>query len=160
MKVKHIVLAVLMFLGAGYVLAGPEGSVPKADTDQIAPASYYGVDYSTSVFSNTFTTVTSQGEAYSMGPIRFYGITFSTGLATDFVDVFDSTSVLNNGSAIMRMYNVTNTTAAVVGGMIASGFASPGPPGIPIRFKRGIIFRPSVATYNSITVYYWKETRQ
>ena len=148
---KFIIAAAVLLASVGSAMAvSGQVSVPSANTNQAAPIGYGGTKYATSTFSSEFTTAC----APCTGVV--YGVIFSSGLAThtEFVDIWDSTTVLNTGGATgnarMRIYNLSNSTSTQLG----AGFNGPT---YPVRFSRGIIFKPGVATFNSIMLQYWAE---
>ena len=156
---KYILTALFILSMSAISFAGGElRSTPRGDPQALATADYGGVDYATAAFSSDFTTCTYLSTQTSIPSAQgvFYGIMFSSGVlgALDFVDVFDSTSVLTRSAVIVRLYNTASTTGSVVNNGSYVGFA--GPPK-PIRFRNGLIFKASVATYNMITGLFYKE---
>lgn len=145
---------------------GPTVGTPRGGPQALASADYGGVWYSTFAFgvSGTgvnFSTVVIPTNFDRKTAITgvFYGVIFSSGLAGayDFVDVFDSTSAdrATREGAIMRLYNVAGSTnTSFANATSASGFS--GPPK-PVRFVKGLLIKPSVSTYNSITTLYYRE---
>jgi len=124
------------------------GSPKHATGVALQTADYGGFDISTSVTSATHSTATLHIGNSSTGPGGsgvFAGVIFSessTG-AQEYIEVFDSSVTLNaSNSLIARIYNVEGSTKGFVG------------PKYPIRFKNGLIWKPSVATYDIITVLY------
>ena len=154
MKKIHILTALIMLGIAGYVVAGELRSTPHGDHPQaLATADYGGVYVSTdAVFKIGVSTVVQNASGV------FYGVMFSSGNigALDFVDVFDSTDTRILDGAQMRLYNINGSTMSSTGssGNGAAGFS--GPPK-PTRFNKGLLIRPNVATYNLISVLYYKE---
>ena len=157
MKKLALIAAVLM---SGAMAYAETFKHPAAD--QAVPASIYygGVKYSTSDFSAILTTVTFS-TVTAVGDFIVYGVDFTTGACgpASFVDVFDSTgahSIHNIASqrASFRWYNVNGSTDATGGDTsVCSGFSGPK---YPVRFNRGLFFRPSGAGYNGIKLYWWK----
>lgn len=160
MKKVLMAAAVMLF---GYALAhagdGTLYGVPRGGPQNLATADYGGVDYATAAFSANMTTVTYFNTTTSRPSAAgvFYGVMFTSGstAAYDFVDVWDSTNATTAllQSPITRIYNVNGSTGNAGTAFALSGFN--GPPK-PIRFKQGLLFRASVATYNMITVLFQK----
>lgn len=149
MKKLMFVSALFVALSMSIAEADPLRKTPRGESEALATADYGGVDISTSRFSASHATVTLTGRGV------VYGAFFSSGAATDFdfVDVYDATATIVSANFhIARFYNVENTTSATTS--TALGFS--GPPR-PIRFNRGLIWKPSVATYNVITLHFYKE---
>ena len=154
MKIKTLLIAAVGVLFAGFCYAGIAVVVPAADTAQQADVNYGGVDQSTSAFNVLHTTAT-------IGESLFYGVNFSTGASSDFVDVWDSTGVPSGGGSpgianltAQRFYNVNATTGSATSpGITGAGFNGPK---YPVKMYRGIVWKPSSAAYNSIILYYWK----
>lgn len=170
MKKFKVLLATAVMLTAWSIAKagdGPLVGTPRGGPQALASADYGGVWYSTFAFGVSGTGVNFSTVVIPTNLDRkttvtgvFYGVMFSSGNlgAYDFVDVFDSTSSdrATKEGAIMRLYNVNGSTATVgvsgVGGV--SGFA--GPPK-PVRFVKGLLIKPGVSTYNSITTLYYRE---
>jgi hypothetical protein len=156
MKISKVFIAATVIgLFVGKVFAGVTYPVPAADTAQQADVNYGGVDYSTSAFNVRHVTA-------AVTPCIFYGVQFSSGSisALDFVDVWDSTSVAGTLGTLttvpQRIYNVIGSTTTGPGANLngaGTGFIGPR---FPVRMKYGIVWRPSVATYNSIFLYLYK----
>lgn len=149
MKRLFLILA-FIFTGVGIGYCGVFG-VPYDQTgNTLQDADYGGFDVSTAAFSTSFTTITLNGRGIVTN------VLFSTGNATalDFVDIFDSTAVITTPSnqRIARIYNIENSTGSAIVGSGPSVLNR-----TPIRFKRGCIWQASVATYNLITVIFYKE---
>lgn len=173
---KKILLAmsvVMAGLCAKAFAVGPQWGVPEGDSQQIIQtADYGGVQYATSAFSANVTTVTLLSTPSSTDTVRgrsvVYGVIFSSGVCgADFVDVYDATTtvtLVNRGSATnadfqptARFYNVSgSTSSSVAQNSACSGESGPKR---PLRFKNGLLFKPSTNAYNMITLEYWKEER-
>ena len=154
---KYILTALFVLSLSAVSFAGGESrSTPRGDPQALATADYGGVDYATAAFSSDFTTATYLSTQTSIPSAQgvFYGVIFSSGRADayDFVDVFDATCTLTRVAAFVRLYNVAGATTTT--SLANSGFS--GPPK-PIRFRSGLIFKASVATYNMITGLFYKE---
>lgn len=154
---KLLIATAVMVSMAAVVMAGPTVRTPIADNPQgLITADYGGVDYSTGAFtSNAVTATLVLNSGYAQGV--FYGVLFSTGDLTDYVDVYDSTSsnLIGGGAHIARLYNVARSSNVTgVYSTVASGESGPRR---PIRFKRGLIWKASSASYNMITVLFYKE---
>lgn len=149
MKTKSLIIAAVSLMLAGTLYAGETFTVPSADAVQQADINYGGVNYATSVFTAEYATA-------ALDASTLYGVLFSSGASSEFVDVWDSTSAERVSTlklATQRLYNVNATTAAS-SALAGSGFSGPK---YPVRMKRGILFKPSVATFNSIILYFWKQ---
>ena len=157
---KKYLLTASIMLATAMVYAGPLRDTPVGPAGALATADYGGVLYSTNAFGpvvvNTgvnSTTACITAANFACHGV-FYGVIFSTGDTSNFVDVFDSTSTdagVRQG-AIVRLFNVNASTGGV--GAFAAGFS--GVPK-PIRFSEGLIVRPNVATLNSVTTLYSQE---
>ena len=170
---KFIIAAAILVCGiTGVSTAKDLWNIPEAANAQaLATSDYGGVDIATSNFSNLVTTVVAggssagpnSGDSRFDGNCRLYGVTFSTGLSSDFVQFYDTGSWLpgSQGGAsteTIRLFNMANSTGNSVnnGGLaIYSGYVPVGPR--PVRFKYGLLFRSSTNAYNSIIVHYYKE---
>ena len=154
---KYLLTAAVMLAGLGIALA-EQWETPTGPPQALATADYGGVEVSTSQFSASITTAVSSG--YGV----FYGCDWSTGPivgysnASDFIDVFDSTSppvntAQRNSWRLAIIYNTgggMNFSTAI--STVAAGFT--GPPQ-PKRFRRGLYFQPSVDDYNIIGCHYY-----
>lgn len=147
---KLVLVAAVMFVGG--LLRAEMWNAPSANTQQAISIDYGGTKYSTSVFSSGLTTA-------AVGPSVVLGVYFSTGNQFDpaqFVDVWDSTGGHPNfllTQATLRVYN----NGAFSTGISTMGGGTQGPR-YPIRFNKGIIWKPNVNTYNSIMLQYWNES--
>lgn len=167
---KKLLMTAAVMLGALAVAQadGPLFSSPRGGPQSLAGADYGGVFVSTCLFCGTNAAVNFSSVAIpnltadARTAIKgvFYGVIFSSGLSslTDFVDVFDATSTVSavgssGTGAMVRLYNVANSTSPNMGGG-ASGFS--GPPK-PLRFNKGLIIKPSNSNYNTITTLYYRE---
>jgi len=152
MKKLYVLTAFVMLAMAGISVAGELRQTPHGDHPQaLATADYGGVYYSTALFGPLSGTGISVTTVCAPCTGVFYGFMFSSGAAgaLDFVDVFDATSTVNTkqaGSIISRIYNQNGSTSTAAGS--TQGFT--GPPK-PIRFNKGLMYKPSVGTYNVIT---------
>lgn len=168
MKKVFLTAAVLLLAGVGVLLAGGEMvSTPRGDAQSLATADYGGVYVSTLAFGVSGTGVQFATACISsdFNPTQnycsgvFYGVQWSSGNAGsyDFVDVYDSTSADTALSRLItRIYNVNGSTATAGSNNVSAASGFSGPPK-PIRFSRGLIWRPSVSTYNMIGVLYYKQ---
>lgn len=165
---KKFLLTAAVMLAAGVSIAFSETlSVPTGHEDSLATADYGGVFWSTYtanfLVSGTgvhYATVTAPGlfgvpltKNQTNGiPGVFYGFQFSTGTNADFADVYDSTSsdVGKNTFPMARIYNVGSSTGGT--GAWASGFSGPSK---PLRFYKGLIYRPSRADLNSLSALFY-----
>ena len=128
----------------------------------------YGQPGSYQAFATTFTNFPQGTYGYYASTTvpnlktawRVYGAYFSTGScgANDFIDVFTSTGGMSsvNTSAPLRYYNTQGSTATV-GNTNATSCSGFNWTRWPIRLYGNLYFRPSVATYNSVGLLYWKE---
>lgn len=147
---KKVLLATaVMLLGWSLSLKAEMWKTPHSDSMQgLATADYGGVQYSTAAFWTGFATCTIVGRGV------FYGVIFTTGSTSDFVDVYDATSTYVAGFSgpFTRLYNVNTSSGGP--GAFAAGFSGPVK---PVRFVRGLFFKPSTAIYNLITGLYYCE---
>ena len=158
---KYLLIAALVMLGTS-VSHAEQRDTPTGPLQALATADYGGVMYATAAFGPLSGTGVAVTTVVPSGQGVFYGVLFSTGPGSTpaFVDVFDSTFSPTqfsdeSGMRMARLYNLRDSTAALAGEFLTtSGFT--GPPW-PIQFKRGLLFRPSVATFNCITVLYYKK---
>lgn len=170
---KKFILAISVIVGLTMkaFATGPQWSVPEGDSQQMIQfADYGGVQIATSAFSLNLTTVTILSAPSSTDTVRgrsvVHGVIFSTGNCGDFVDVYDATSTVvlfNQGSPTVagfqptaRFYNVSNSTSASSSAGVCSGESGPKR---PIRMSKGLLFKPSSAAYNIISLEYWKEEK-
>ena len=162
---KYLLTALFMLSLAGFASAsGQQRASPRGEQNALATADYGGIDYATSAFSAAMTTACNTSGDGNVGWCQgvFYGLWFTSGSVTamDFVDVFDSTftpSTLGlQNVQVARLYNIFGATNTLVAANqnTASGFS--GVPR-PIRFNQGLMIKASVATYNIITILYYKE---
>ena len=153
---KKLLLTALMLLSGLAVVnaGGPLYNSPRGDNQALATADYGGYNVSTAAFSLNFTTACIPCSGV------FGGIVWSSGnLASyDFVDVYDASTTYNanTAGALVRLYNVAGSTANNNNGASALTAASGwnGTPK-PLRFNRGLIFKPNVSTYNLIDALWW-----
>jgi len=137
---KPLFIAALLLGSVAFVQSEMVNS-PTGPSQALATADYGGVDYSTSAFHTSHTTVTAKRSLV-------YGAVFSSGTVTDYVEVWDATSTVNTlGVSPIRFYNVSGSSSPATPGGITSGFSGLDK---PVRFKKGIIWRASSAAYNSI----------
>lgn len=170
MKKYLLATAVMFCIGASLVRADRR-LTPTSEANALITADYGGVDYSTYTISflisgtgvhygtATFPgltgvpTPTGTNPANGVGGV-FYGVLFPTGTNVDFVDVWDSTSAditktLSVGSQI-RLYNVNTSSGGP--GAFAGGFSGPIK---PIRFNKGLIYRPSRADFPTLNLLFY-----
>ena len=145
MNKKLFVLTAIMTMAYGFVNAEMY-NVPSANTSQPADVNYGGVKVSTSSFTAGYSSV-----AFSAGIV--YGANFSVGSTTDYIEVWDSSSVATAVGYSYRIYNLANSTNGSTSGTLATGFTSTG---YPRRHKAGIIAKPSSRTFLSLDLLYWK----
>lgn len=150
---KYMIVAAAVFMTAVAKVSSEQFKVPEANTGQaVYSADYGGTKYSTTVFSLAIVTG-------SFSPCVFQSVFFSSGLATDFVDVYDSTSArdaINGIAPTFRVYNNFNLALTTMGVISPSLGGSSGPK-YPIRLNRGLMWKPNSAGYNNISVLYWRE---
>lgn len=167
MKKLLLATAVMFCVSVGIVRADRR-LVPTAESpNALATADYGGVDYSTysinflvsgtgvhygTATSPGFNGVPSNANLTSGIAGVFYGIQYGSGTTADFTDVYDSTSsdVGKNTFPIARVYNVAASSGGI--GAFASGFSGPAK---PIRFSKGLIYKPSRADFNSLNVLFY-----
>ena len=155
MKKLLLATAVMFCIGVSLVQADRR-LTPTGEVNSLATADYGGVDFST---YTTNLLVSGAGVGYGTATIAntsgvFYGILYSSGSTFDFTDVFDSTSsdnAKNQPNSGWRIYNVAQSTGGV--GAYAAGFS-----GLvkPVRFNKGLIYRPSRADFNSLNILYYQ----
>lgn len=128
----------------------PEGNAQPAFMD------YGGTKYSTGNFTVSHITATVR-------PAVLQAVYFSSGNAGayDFVDVWDATCTLRaerdygTTAPTIRLYNLSGSTSTgVAGNSITAGSSFPR---YPIRMRKGIIWKPSSNSYNSLLLQYWQE---
>lgn len=144
---KFIIAAAVMGLMCGVSEAKNLFEVPAANTSQPAPIGYGGVLIATSTFNGNFSTVTT-------GECLMYGVTFSSGSSTDFVQLF-STGTLGAGVETIRLYNIASSTQGAGAPGISAGYVRVGDN--PIRARFGCGFRVSTSFYNSVILHYMKD---
>ena len=148
---KLFTFTAIMVCLAGSKVFGEMFSVPEGNTSQPAFMDYGGTKYSTGNFAVTHITAT-----VSPGAV-IQGVHFSSGNAGayDFVDIWDATTVLNSNSyPTLRIYNLEGSTSTgVAGNSVVAGSSGPR---YPVRFKKGVIWKPSVSSYNSLLLQYWQ----
>lgn len=145
---KKLLFAAITVCLAGSMVSAKMFKVPSANTDQPALIDYGGTEYSTGPI-NTIGTAHSTA---SVSPCVFQSVYFSSaaiaGQAYDYVEIWDSTSVVNTAGAVsFRVYNTAGSTSVAVGSSN---------PTYPIRMRKGLIWRPSVASYNQILIQLFK----
>ena len=164
---KNVLLTAFVMLTMSAFAKAELLNIPRGGPQALATADYGGFHYSTwtintlaSAASTHYSTVTTPGNngvpaaANQTNGISgvFLGMQYSSGTTADFTDVYDSTSAdagIQRGP-IARVYNVGSSTGGV--GAFASGFSGPIK---PIRFSRGLIFRPSRADFNSLNALFY-----
>lgn len=153
MKKYILTAAVMLSMSAIALASGELRATPRGEPQALATADYGGVSIATQVW-NTGAAGTGFSTA-TIGSGVWYGMIFSTGTNSDFVDVYDSTSSdrAQIEGAITRLYNVNASTGGQ-GAYPTAGFS--GPPK-PIRFGKGIIYRPSRGDINRIDTLYYRE---
>ena len=153
---KLFTFTAIMVCLAGSKVFGEMFSVPEGNTSQPAFMDYGGTKYSTGQSLSESPAVIHT--TASVGPCVFQNVIFSSSAigSYDFVQIWDSSSTFNLSSAAsFRFFNTGGSTATVnANTYAASGDAGPR---YPIRMKKGLIWRPSVNTYNSIAVQFWKQ---
>lgn len=152
---KRLLIAAAVFVSVIGISEAKMFHVPSANTVQPAPIGYGGVSVATSNFSASFTTMTT-------GPCVFYGVTFSSGKTSDFVQFYSTGTFSWSGQGAgstetIRLYNLAASTGGVnvSASYQSAGFAPVGPH--PIRSKHGCGFRASVSDYNSIIGHFLAE---
>lgn len=155
---KKFALTAAMLLGSlAVVHAGELRQTPRGEPQALASADYGGISFATSAFSTAMTTICVPTSAFPSCAGIVYGVWFSTGdiyPAPGFVDIFDSSDTRLANAGGDKSIRIYNQGVFAFSSMTLSGFN--GPPK-PIRFSKGIIFRPSVAAYNQINILYWLE---
>lgn len=164
---KLLIATAVMFLAGATLVRADRRLTPSGELNALATADYGGVDYSTFTMnaqaSGTgigYGSATVQGlngvpqnlsQANGINGV-FYGINYSSGATSDFVDVWDSTSSDNTKlrTADWRIYSVAASSGGV--GAFSSGFS--GFPK-PVRFNKGLIYRPSRADFNSLNLFFY-----
>jgi hypothetical protein len=166
---KFIIATAVMFCAGVVAVHADRRLVPTGEASSLATTDYGGVDYSTwtinmlvsgaGVGYGTATFNGANGVPFnSFGTLYpyvggvFYGAFFSSGTTNDFVDVWDSSSsdITKLKSPDFRIYNVALSTGGA--GSYASGFS---PLVRPVRFGKGLIYRPSRADFNAFGLYFY-----
>lgn len=155
---KYILLALVVGM-AGWAIAGEEFRVPSADSAQPAwSADFVGLSYSTSQFSSALSTPCVDGVASASGRFVVAGVSFSTGNTSDFVQFFDApnVNVANAAGEVTRVYNMANSTMSIgaTPGGLGAGYSPVG--ARPLRFNKGLMYKPSSSNYNSIVIHLYK----
>ena len=160
---KYLLTALFMLSLAHLAIAsGQQRATPRGEPQALATADYGGYDVFQITFTAAITTVAATSGLNNQSPNAagvVLGVIFSTGLpgALEFVDLYDSsgTAIDVNNDVMARLYNDgKSTTTAASAGAAFEGFS--GTPK-PMRFNKGLLAKPSVATFNRITVLYYKE---
>lgn len=152
---KRLLIAAAVIVSAIGISEAKMFDVPSANTEQPAPIGYGGVNVATSNFSSAFATV-------SVGPCLIYGVTFSSGLTSDFVQIYSTGtwSWAGSGGTSTETIRLFNTAVSTGGVNPSSSFMSAGYVGVgpnPIRARSGCSFKPNVTTYNSIIFHFIAE---
>src|SRR3990167_2699986 len=140
--------------------AGTRG-VPTTNTGEaLQNVDYGGVQYATSSFSTAFSTVTFSSLTVT-GSYVVYGVVYTTGSCGDYVDIWDfnNAATAHAQASTHRNYNVSgSTTGAAAGGSALGGVCS-GQSVLtwPLRFRKGLLWRPSSAGYNQILLLYRRD---
>lgn len=140
---KLLLASAVMLFALGVSHSRMISGLPKGEQNNLATADYGGVLVSTNAFTVNHTTAS----IVTSGVV--YGVVFSSGVSTDFVEIFDSTTTLTAGTPIMRLYNVNASTGGL--NTYAAGFSGLDK---PVRYSKGLIWRASTAVYNVISVLY------
>lgn len=156
---KKLILLAFVVGMAEWVIAGDQYRVPEADSAQPAwSADFVGLSYSTSQFSNALSTPCVDGVVSASGRFIVAGVTFSTGSTSDFVQFFDApnVNVANSAGEVTRVYNMANSTMSIgaTPGGLSAGYSPVG--ARPIRFNKGLMYKPSSSNYNSIVIHLYK----
>lgn len=165
---KLFVIAAVMLSVAGIAMAGEVITAPVGANSNVLTADYGGVD----VFRGSFTSVLAVSSGVTNAVYRsiafstvtanrdlslIYGVNFSSGSCSDFVDIFQSTGGFVDSVLVERIYNVGGSTVGATsgGGGTCAGFQGLG--GFPIRVYGNIFMKASSAIFNTINLHYWKE---
>lgn len=161
MKKFYALIAAGMVFGCAYLSwAGETIYVPGANAaNPLDSASYGGVEIGTSAFSAGFATgcIVSTGIGPNFAAICqgvIHGVYISSDNLNSFVDVYDSTTGAITPTDDKLLFRVYAGTAAVG--------ASGGVNGTwtwlnyPVRFKNGLVFKPSVTTLNKVAVFFYR----
>ncbi len=167
MKKLLLATAVMFCVGVGVVRADRR-LIPTAESpNALATADYGGVDYSTYTINFLVSGTgihygTATASNYNGVPANanlsnsiqgvFYGIQYGSGTTADFTDVYDSTSsdMGKNTAPMTRVFNVFASTGGI--GAFASGFSGPAK---PMRFNKGLIYKPSRADFTSFNLLFY-----
>lgn len=164
---KKLILTAFVMLSMSAFVQSEQLATPRGGPQALNTADYGGYFASTytisSLISGTgahFSTVTIPGmngvplDANTTNGMSgvFAGFQFSTATTVDFCDVYDSTSsdMGVRAGALMRVYAVGASSGGP--GAFSSGFSGPVK---PIRFSKGLIFRPSRPDLNSINALFY-----
>lgn len=154
-KFLTLIAAVMVF---GVSLAKAETVLVPAGrgANILQTDAYGGVLVATSSFSAGVATAcvtNSSTSPFCTGV--FSGIYISSDAGTSFVDIYDSTTaaiVPNDAQFLFRVYTATVTTGQSTGATAGTWNWMQH----PARFSNGLVFKPSVATLNKVSVFYWK----
>ena len=155
---KKLLVAFLMTacLSAVSYAGGKTYGSPRTETgESFQSVDYSGVERSTSTFNIVHTTACAPCSGVYFGAYFSSG-TYAQNVAPDFVDVYDSSDtrliVAGQGTPAFRIYNNFEMQGGST--IVPAGFSSTG---LPIRFKRGLIFKPGQGTYLNLDILYYKE---
>ena len=155
MKKALLIAAAAVIVSAVGLSEAKMFDVPSANTEQPASIGYGGVNVATANFTVNFTTVAT-------GPCVAYGVTFSSGKTSEFVQIYATGTWSWSGQGgssteTIRLYNLAASTGGVnvSDSYQSAGYMPIGPN--PIRLKHGCGFRASVNSYNSIIFHYISE---
>lgn len=136
-------VSLLCILGLYVYLSAEQRVVPTAQTGEALQFSDYGgYEVSTRAFTTTTATAATAG---SRGVAAY--VVFSSGSTTEFVDLYFSSETMTLARTDARIYNVANSTDSTLGGQ-GMGRTPVG----PMRFRNGLFWKASVATFNMINV--------
>lgn len=150
-KYISLVAALTAIFGTSrlFAITGDAVTTPasRAGANTIQSADYGGVQLSTWNF-------TSSANELFTGEGIVYGVIFSTGNNLDFITFRDSNTPNTSSLEAFRLYNTNVASVTTSGGSVM--WAGPVLLKYPVRFKNGCSFNANVATYNTMSVLYYK----
>lgn len=147
---KVLLAAAVMLCGWSTLAMADLVKLPHSDSPQgVATSDYAGVQATTMAQTVILTTACAPCKGV------VYGVMFTSGSTADYTDVFDASSPVNavQLSPVIRVFNTSVSTGGY-GSYAGGGFS--GPPR-PVRFFKGLYFKPGQNTNFGITGLYYQE---
>lgn len=163
MKKFYMLIAAVMVFGCSYLAwAGEVVNVPTSKgSNPLDSASYGGVDIATSSFSSSFATACLGAPVTSLASTGSFdtctgvvqGVYISSSGNADFVDVFDSTTGAITPTDDKFLFRVYSSSGTPPNGIPTGTWTWLN---YPVRFNNGLVFKPSAATLNKVSVFYYR----